>query len=163
MHTPEPLMDDPIEIAIAEQAIQLAKTRQKWASIRAFYRPLINAFQKLGLEPRLSNEIDLTFTGDAHKLAAVVRILRTAGFTTTAARPKQGDTSWSAYFDHPDCTTRTWLFFTSSVCRRVKVGTRMVEQDIYETQCGDISQEHETLPTADASPLLESVVPKSAA
>lgn len=133
------MMDDPIEILLAEQALALAKQRQKWNSIKDFYRPIVNALQRLGLEPSLSNDINLSFAGDAHKLASVVRILRTSGFNTTAERPKKGDTTWHAYYEHPDCATRVWLYFTSSVCKRVKVGTQMVEQDVYEVQCGDIS------------------------
>jgi len=135
----ETLAADPIELALAESALALAKSRAKWNSIKDFYRPIINAVQRLGLEPTLSNEVDLRFAGDAQKLAAVVRVLRTAGFTTTAERPKQGDTTWHAYYEHPNCATRVWLYFTSSVCKRVKVGTKMVEQDVYETRCDDIS------------------------
>lgn len=137
----ETLLDDPIELALAESAIELAKKRQRWNAVRDFYRPILNAFVRLGLEPRLSNDVDVSFTGDAHKLAGVVRILRTSGFETTSGRPKPGDTSWYAYYSHPEVTVKVWLNFTSSVCRRVKVGSKMVEQDIYEVQCGDISAE----------------------
>ncbi len=133
------MMDDPIEISLAEQSLALAKQRQQWNAIKDFYRPIINALQRLGIDVRLTNAIDVTFAGDAHKLASVVRILRTSGFSTEAAKPKQGDTSWYAYYTHPDCGVMVWLYFTSSVCRRVKVGTKMVEQDVFETQCGDIS------------------------
>lgn len=154
----ETQLDDPIEIALAETALQLAKSRQKWNAIKDFYRPIINSLQRLGLEPRLSNEIDIYFAGDAHKLAAVVRILRTAGFTTAAERPKRGDTTWAAYYEHPDCATRAYLYFTSAVCKRVKVGTKMVEQDVFEVQCGDISGGVE--PEALPAPVL-SIVPAS--
>lgn len=135
----EPLADDLIDLALSEQANALARLRLRWNAIKDFYRPLINAFHRLGLEPRLSGDINLSFTGDAKKLAAVVTVLRGSGFNTTAARPKKGDTSWSAYYSHPDCDTKVWLHFTSSVCRHVKVGTKMVEQDVFEVQCGDIS------------------------
>lgn len=145
----ETLMDDPIELALAESALILAKSRSRWNSIKDFYRPIINAVHRLGIEPRLSNEVDFSFAGDAHKLASVVRILRTAGFSTDAAKPKQGDTTWSAYYSHPECATRVWLYFTSSVCKRVKTGTKMVEVDVFETQCGDI--------TLDEAPALTAV------
>ena len=140
----ETLLDDPIEIALAEKAIALAKTRAKWNSIKEFYRPIINALHRLGLEPSLGTDIDLNFAGDAHKLAAVVRILRVSGFSTKGERPKKGDVTWHAYFAHPECDTKVWLYFTSSVCRRVKTGTKMVEQDVYETHCDDISMPDES-------------------
>lgn len=136
----ETLADDPIDIALSEQSLALAKLRLRWNAIKDFYRPIINALHRLGIEPRLSSEIDLCFTGDAKKLAAVITILRGSGFNTSAPRPKKGDTGWNAFYTHPDCETRVWLNFSSSVCRRVKTGTKMVEQDIYEVQCGDISE-----------------------
>lgn len=135
----ETLIDDPIELELAERALNLAKYRNRWNAIKDFYRPIINAMNRAGVEPRLSSDIDISFTGDAHKLATVVRILRTAGFATTAARPKPGDTSWTAFYHHPNCGTPVWLSFTSSVCVRVKTGTVMVEQDVFEVRCGDIS------------------------
>lgn len=153
----ETLGDDPIELALAESALILAKSRAKWNSIKDFYRPILNAVQRLGIEPRLTNEIDLSFAGDAHRLASVVRILRTAGFTTDAARPKQGDTQWVAYYAHPDCSTRVWLFFTSSVCKRIKVGTKMVEQDVFEVQCGEIMLEDPPALTIVETPQLEEI------
>lgn len=156
----ETLVDDPIELSLAESALALARMRQKWNSIKDFYRPIVNALQRLGLEPSLSNDINLSFTGDAHKLASVVRLLRTAGFTTNADRPKKGDTGWCAYYAHPDCETRVWLYFTSSVCRRVKVGTKTVEQDIYEVQCGEITlDEPPALTMVPAAPQIDDEIP----
>lgn len=151
----ETFADDPIDLAITEQTLALAKLRLRWSAIKDFYRPIINAFHRLGLEPKLSSDVDVSFTGDAKKLAAVVTILRGSGFNTTAARPKKGDTSWSAYYNHPDCETKVWLYFTSSVCKRVKVGTKMVEQDVFEVQCGDIVEPEIPQLTAVPVPALE--------
>src|SRR5882724_6190410 len=136
----ETFADDPIDIALTERSLALAKLRLRWSLIKDFYRPIINAFHRLGLEPQFGQDIDLSFTGDAKKLAAVVTILRGSGFNTHAERPKKGDTSWHAYYVHPECETKVWLYFTSSVCVRVKVGTKMVEQDVFETRCGEISE-----------------------
>lgn len=155
----ETLLEDPIELLLAQNAINLARARSRWASVKDFYRPILNAFQRLGIEPRLSNDLDIAFAGDAHKLAAVVRILRTNGFTTQSARPEPGSTTWYARYKHPEVPLDTWLSFTSSVCKRVKVGTKMVEEDIYEVQCGDISamvDEQPALTIVPASPELES-------
>lgn len=146
---------DPIEITLAEQAIALAKIRSRWNAVKAFYRPIVNALHCIAIEPRFDSELNICFSGDAHKLAQVVRILRVAGMQTTGSRPKQGDTTWSAYYKHPDCATDVWLYFTSSVCRRVKVGTKMVEQDVYETQCADISETNNELPAPTAPALME--------
>jgi hypothetical protein len=155
----ETMLDDPIEITLAEQSLALAKMRQRWNAIKDFYRPIVNALHRLGLEPRLSGDIDLSFTGDAKKLTAVVTILRHAGMQTTGARPKPGDTTWSAYYSHPDCETKLWLYFTSSVCRRVKVGTKMVEQDVFETRCGDITLVEDALPPPAEVPAIADEIP----
>jgi hypothetical protein len=136
-------IDTSVEADLAERALEFSKARQKWDSIKDLYRPIVRAIQKLEIEPRLSNDIDVNFTGDAHKLAAVVRILRTNGFSTTYAPPEAGKSEWYAYYSHPKVDVKVWLHFTSSVCRRVKIGTKMVEQDIYETVCGEVGVENQ--------------------
>lgn len=151
----ENLMDDPIDIYLAEAAIALVKQRRRWELARDFYRPLINAFQRMGLEPRLTDAVDLNFTGDAHKLASVVRVLRTAGFNTSASKPVKGDTTWHAYYEHPGCELKVWIYFTSSVCKRVQVGTELKEVAIYETRCEDISE-----PAEVVTPELEAPAPE---
>lgn len=143
MNDMETVEEDLIQIALAERALALAKERAKWASIRDFYRPVINAMTKAGIEPGFQDGyIRAHFAGDAHKLANIVRILRTAGFDTHAGRPKPGDTEWSAFYTHPNCSTQLWLYFTSSICKRVQVGTKFVEQPVFETRCesGDLSE-----------------------
>lgn len=150
----ETILEDPIEILLAQSALDLAKRRQKWATVRDFYRPILNALQRVGIEPSLSTDIDLNFAGDAQKLSAVVRILRTNGFSTTAERPKAGSNTWYARYSNPEVGLDVWLSFTSSVCKRVKVGTKMVEQDVYEVQCGDISGAVDSILPAPAAPVV---------
>jgi hypothetical protein len=80
--------------------------------------------------------IDLLFAGDGPKLAKVWRLLRLHGYNTLS-RPKKGDTTFSAFW-RPNVTVQyspIWMQFSSTLCRRVKVGTKMQEVDIYETQC----------------------------
>ena len=137
---------DPITLAIEKQALEIAERRMNWARIKKQAVPIVNALNDLGIEVTYSNDIDFSFTGDAHKLAAVVRILRTAGYNTDTDKPKQGDNTWYAFYRKEGCV-RICLYFTSSVCKRVKTGTKMVEVDVYETQCGDIAD-----PTADELP-----------
>ena len=152
----EPILESSVDIGLAEQSLRLAKRKQRWAACRDFYAPIIAAFQRMGVEPSFDGDdyITVTMTGDKEKLAKAFRILRGAGFTFTAERPKKGDSSWYAFFHHADCDTTLFLNFTSSVCRRVKVGTEMKEVDIYETQCGDISVDEPPMltvvPTSDA-------------
>lgn len=148
------VMDDPITLTIAERALEVAKLRSRWNAVKDFYLPIVNALNKVGVEPRFTTNFDIQFSGDAHKLAAVVRILRTSGFTSLSAKPKEGDTTWSAFYRHPACAIEVWLYFTSTVCQRVKVGTRLVEQDIYETRCGEIP-DLDALPLQPSDPALD--------
>ena len=118
-------------IRLAHQILE-----QKFRSSKPIINPILNALVLLGHEPRLQEDgVNLQFAGDASTLTAVVRVLRTNGFATEAARPEPGAVSWYGWFNRPDCKVRIWLYFTSSVCTRVKVGTRIVEQDVYETRC----------------------------
>jgi hypothetical protein len=129
------MLESSIDIHIAEQAIKLSQLRARWASCRDFYTPVVNALQRIGIEPTLADYVMVSTTGDAARLAKVIRILRCAGFTFSGDRPKAGDTSWNTWFRHPDCHVSIFFCFTSSVCRRVKVGTVMQEVDVYETRC----------------------------
>lgn len=77
----------------------------------------------------------MTFAGSGDLFAEVWAEMRRNGFTPTH-RPKKGDIDFAAYWDRPGCS-RLFMTFTSSVCKRVQVGVRMVEQAVYETRCGE--------------------------
>jgi hypothetical protein len=135
-------IDCPIELQLQEQKLALARKLVRWNACASTLKPIVNALGKLGIEPNLDdNDLNVCFTGDKEKLTQAMRILRTSGFSTSSAKPKPGDAGWYAYFTKPECPLSIWFNFSSAVCRRVKVGTKLVEQDVYEVQCGDISQD----------------------
>lgn len=141
-----------VEIKLAEAALQIAKDRLQWNGCKEVFGPIVNALQRIGSEPYISGgTIYVSMTGDKDKLTQAFRIFRSSGMEFTGERPKKGDSSWSAIFRHPSQSVYVYFQFTSSVCRRIKTGTKMVEQDVYETQCGDIS-------TDEPAPLL-TIVP----
>lgn len=82
--------------------------------------------------------INFQFTGDGARLTAVWKLLRRHGFNTTA-RPEKGDTTFHAFWKR-EGHAELFMSFSSSTCRRVQVGTKMVEQPIYETQCGELPE-----------------------
>jgi len=86
-------------------------------------------------------DVNINFTGDGDRLGAVWGELRKAGWEPVS-RPEKGKSTFYTHW-HQDDLCSFWMQFSSSVCRRVKVGSKMVEQDIYEIQCGE-------LPTLDA-------------
>lgn len=88
------------------------------------------------LEPHAyvdSFDLNVLFTGSQQALQKAFKILRSKGFVPDE-RPKEKDTKFHTYFRHPDGAS-VWLSFSSSVCVRVQVGTRTVEEPIYEIQC----------------------------
>ena len=105
------------------------------------------------IDPNNSACIDIRFAGDGDRLAEVWGLLRRAGWKLGTNPPKKGDTSFSGIWSHQSDhrLADLWMSFSSTVCRRVQVGVRMVEQPIYEVQCGELPE----LPTADSAPALE--------
>jgi hypothetical protein len=62
------------------------------------------------------DSIDLSVSGTAAELKECFRAFRKLGY-------------------EPNDRVRFWLFFSSTVCTLKKVGTKMVEQAVYETVC----------------------------
>ena len=149
----ETILESSVDIHLAEQALELAKLRQRWSACKDLFAPVIAGFQRTGVEPYIASDyVVVKLTGDKGKLEQAFRILRSAGLTFSADRPKKGDSEWCAFFHHPETDTKVFFQFASSVCKRVKVGTKMVQQDVYETQCGDISADEPTPPLLSIVP-----------
>ena len=81
-------------------------------------------------------EFNVAVAGDKHEFAAAIRALRVNGFKTDEEPPAKNEPSWCGHFERVD-GARMYLSFTSKSCRRVKVGTKMVEEDVYETVCNE--------------------------
>jgi hypothetical protein len=81
-----------------------------------------------------SQSLDISYAGDKHVLKSIFSTYRKLGYKTTK-RPAENVTEFTSYWSHPDSDMRIWLKFTSTVCKRVKTGTKMVQQDVYETVC----------------------------
>jgi hypothetical protein len=79
--------------------------------------------------------IDVYVTGDKHMLAACFVAFRKAGYQPGSRPGPEKTSSFSCYWDHDTNKCRFWLSFSSDKCTRVKVGTEMVQRDIYETVC----------------------------
>lgn len=83
------------------------------------------------------NSIDLSYAGDRHVLSGIFKAFRTMGYEP-GSRPTKGDSEHSCYFDKTaGIFPRFYLNFSSTKCRRIKVGTEMVKQTIYETVCDE--------------------------
>ena len=78
---------------------------------------------------------DISIAGDKHTLEAVFAAFRKLGYEPTDRPDNEPKSTFSCYWDHPDFEARFWLYFSSTKCTRVKVGTEMKEVAIYETVC----------------------------
>ena len=131
------------ELLDQEQEALEAK-REKWNRQRSILLPIIKAFKSLGAAPRFDfrDSLDIALSGDKHLLAGAVRALRTRGFKSDSDPPGKKDSSWSTFFYNGDVweddTIKIWLSFSSTVCRRVKVGTKVETVDVYETVCDEL-------------------------
>lgn len=95
-------------------------------------------FEDMDIDIRFDPDLKListNFAGDGPNLGKIWGELRRHGFKCQT-RPKKGDTQFSGWFQREGYATIS-IYFTSTLCRRVKIGTKTVEQDIYETICGD--------------------------
>lgn len=82
-----------------------------------------------------TDEVDISIAGDRHTLNAIFAAFRGLGYEPSSRPGTTPEASFSCRWEHPDHECRFWLFFTSTKCTRVKVGTETVERDIYETVC----------------------------
>lgn len=139
---------EPLEFLPAKTLLQLVeRSQQATKNLKEFKRTvsaLPELFRRLEeLDIDLSFNLDSTwiglrFTGDGARLTDVWRALRLNGYSTVV-HPKKGDTEVHAFWKH-EGQVELFMCFSSSLCKRVQVGTKMVEQPIYETQCGDLPE-----------------------
>jgi hypothetical protein len=82
--------------------------------------------------------VDVPVTGTAEKFQKVWGILRRAGWKPSN-HPKKGDVAYSDFWWREDAAEYPSIYFnfSSTQCTRVKVGTKMVEQDVFEVRCAD--------------------------
>lgn len=128
--------ENAIDLQLLQRQIDLAKTKARWNSCRHYMSPLVHMLTAQGLDVNFDNHLNITFTGDKPKFLEVLSALTICGFTLdNKERPKSDDTSWSSYCTHKAGSTQAWMYFTSSVCRRIKVGTETVTRDVFKVAC----------------------------
>lgn len=126
-----------IETALAKERVSLDERELLFRKHRARLLPLINDLDDIGCEFGFPNSIDVRLIGDKHKFLALLRVLGKHGMRPP--KIEKGATGFS-HFWYPDEMPglQIYISFSSTVCRRVKTGTKMVEQDVFETVCDEI-------------------------
>ena len=84
-----------------------------------------------------SYNVSIRVAGGPNELKEIFRAFRKLGYEPSDRPGIQPEASFGTYFrkDPSDDTPEFYLSFSSTICKRVKVGTKMVEQAIYETVC----------------------------
>jgi len=119
--------------------------------------PLFVALESLEIDIRIDANstacIEIPFTGNGERLAEVWGLLRRAGWKLASNPPKKDDTTFNGIWAHQSDKrfADLWVSFTSTSCRRVQIGTQLVEQPVYEVQCGELPE----LPTSESASALE--------
>lgn len=110
-------------------------------TIRQF-SPLFRTLESLDIDVHTTLDdccLNIVFAGDTEKFRAVWGALRQAGFKPdTRPDPTQKANHFYTHWRTGDDFCAIWFNFTSSVCKRVQVGTKTVEQPVYEIQCDSI-------------------------
>lgn len=122
--------------------VKFAKNVERWKKTLDSFPLLFESLEQIGLEPYFDSKdgcINLSFDGDSERLQRVWKELRIAGFKPGRQAPVEPASTFSTYWTHiekDEGYAEVWMYFSSSVCHMVQVGTKMVEQPVYEVQCG---------------------------
>lgn len=136
-----------IETALAKERIALDERELLFRKHKAKIMPFASAMHDLGADLSLPNSLDVRLTGDKTKFLALLRVL--ARFGMKPPKVEKGATGFSHFFYPEDMPgLQVYVTFSSTVCRRVKTGTKMVEQDVYETVCDEIYPHGEEIAAA---------------
>jgi hypothetical protein len=113
----------------------LAYARKHGKQLRAVIKALEKAECGLTNAYMCASDMTVSVNGNIHQLALAWKALRRVGFKCESSRPKGLASSWSGWFRSPS-EAQIFLQFSSTVCKRVKVGERTVTEPVYEIQCG---------------------------
>ena len=128
---------------LEKQISKKLATLEEFNNNAAWYQSLVDDMAEVGFEVRFPGTLDFSATGTKPKLLAGIKVLRRHGYKMSKGVPEKTDYfgAWCYYHDNDgnkdESRIDVYFSFSSTVCQRVKVGTRMVEEDIYEIQCGE--------------------------
>ena len=126
-----------IETILDRDQLSLSERRDLYRKKKAPLDALIAEVDAIGGDVSFPSTLDIRLTGDKHKFLEFLRMLARHGFKTP--KVAKGATGFSEFLKSEQFKDISfWVTFSSTVCRRVKIGTKTVEQDVYETVCDEI-------------------------
>lgn len=80
----------------------------------------------------------INLTGGKPEVTNLIRVLRNHGYDSSR-RPEGKQTYYSEFWKNEKDNITVFVCFSSTYCRSVKVGTKMVEVPIYDVVCGEVN------------------------
>jgi hypothetical protein len=81
-----------------------------------------------------TEDVNFYVSGNTEVLKEIFRTFRKLGYEPSSRPDAKPQSSFTCYF-HQDGRPSFYLSFSSTLCKRVKVGTTTQEVDVYETVC----------------------------
>jgi hypothetical protein len=138
-----------IDEVLKQKRDQLRKRRAAFRKHAEKLTALFADVEALGGEPYSDGDwIFVPLSGDKVKFLAFVRLICKHGFDKPTV--EKGATGFTRLdqIGTGDDLVYVYFQFSSTQCRRVKVGTETVEQDVYETVCDELMPYGDTPPPA---------------
>jgi len=119
---------------LREHHDNIAKKARAWIENKDKLLPVLQAFKILGADVSVQPtcHIHIGIAGDKDCFVKCWKLWRSLEVRLAAVEPGATEVCQFIYPHTVECL----FHFTSTVCKRIKVGTKLVEQPIYETQCG---------------------------
>jgi hypothetical protein len=127
--------DDKYMMKLAKNVQEIAERRLAYLKVRDQLKEVLDAFEALGADTSVDLDctINVRIAGDKETFVKCWKLWRSIGVRLTP--PSAGATE---VYEHVSALgVRIWFHFTSTVCKRVQVGTKMVATAVYEVQCGE--------------------------
>lgn len=114
--------------------------------VAPFYDALAQDFDGLNCNFSADSiDLNIHLYGGKRELGRAFQILRRGNFMPESRPTDEKAQEFCSRFKRDDGAS-VYLFFSSTVCRRIQIGTRTVEEPIYEIQCDD-GHEQAAVPT----------------
>lgn len=134
-------------LKVIEQAQNAKKYSTAFQVTVKSHADLFRGLEELDIDSSFcltSGDINISFTGTGTRLGEVWGLLRRNGYASVS-RPRKGEPTFYAHWRKDDFST-IFMSFSSSVCRRVQVGTKTETVPVYEVQCGDMPEIEAEIP-----------------
>jgi hypothetical protein len=127
--------DDKYAKKLGEMVQRSAERRLAYMRVREEIKEVLDAFEVLGASIDVGSDccINVRIAGDKECFVKCWKLWRSIGVRLSPPGPGATEV-----YEHVNALgVHAWFHFTSTVCKRVQVGTEMVERAIYETHCGE--------------------------